>query len=138
MSHIHTVQYYETDKMGITHHSNYIRWMEEARVAFLAEIGWDFAKLEELGIVSPVLNVTCDYRKSTVFPEKITIRVSVERFMGVKLMLAYEMRNEAGETVCVATSSHAFLDLNGRPVRMKQEYPELHKALSDLAGASNR
>ena len=26
----HTVQYYETDKMGITHHSNYIRWMEKA------------------------------------------------------------------------------------------------------------
>ena len=34
MEYIHTVQYYETDKMGITHHSNYIRWMEEARVDF--------------------------------------------------------------------------------------------------------
>ena len=35
----HTVQYYETDKMGIVHHSNYIRWMEEARVAYLAQLG---------------------------------------------------------------------------------------------------
>ena len=85
MSYIHTVQYYETDKMSITHHSNYIRWMEEARIAFLSEIGWDFAKLEKMGIVSPVLNVTCDYKKSTTFPEKITIHVSVERFPGVKL-----------------------------------------------------
>ena len=46
----HIVQYYETDKMGIVHHSNYIRWMEEARVDFLSQIGWDFAKLEEMGI----------------------------------------------------------------------------------------
>ena len=29
---LHKVQYYETDKMGIAHHSNYIRWMEEARL----------------------------------------------------------------------------------------------------------
>lgn len=34
----HTVQYYETDRMGITHHSNYIRWMEEARVDFLQQL----------------------------------------------------------------------------------------------------
>ena len=130
MSCIHTVHYYETDKMGITHHSNYIRWMEEARVAFLEEIGWDFPKLESMGIVSPVLNVTCDYRKSTKFAERITIRVSVEEFRGVKLLLAYEMRNEAGEVVCVAKSAHAFLDATGRPVRMKRDYPALFEALS--------
>ena len=133
MAYTHTVQYYETDKMGITHHSNYIRWMEEARVAFLSEIGWDFAKLETMGIVSPVLNVNCDYKKSTIFSEKITIHVSVERFRGVKLQLAYEMDNESGDVVCRATSVHAFLDTEGRPVKMKQDYPGLFQALSELA-----
>ena len=48
----HIVQYYETDKMGITHHSNYIRWMEEARIDFLRQIGWDYAKLESIGIIT--------------------------------------------------------------------------------------
>jgi acyl-CoA thioester hydrolase len=133
MAYIHAVQYYETDKMSITHHSNYIRWMEEARIAFLSEIGWDFAKLEEMGIVSPVLNVTCDYKKSTTFSEKITIHVSVERFMGVKLQLGYMMENEAGDVVCRASSVHAFLDVKGRPVRMKQEYPGLYQTLTELA-----
>ena len=50
----HTVQYYETDRMGITHHSNYIRWMEEARVDFLAQLGWNLERLEAMGAVSPV------------------------------------------------------------------------------------
>ena len=45
---LHHVQYYETDRMGITHHSNYIRWMEEARVAFLEELGWGYEKLENI------------------------------------------------------------------------------------------
>ncbi len=129
---VHTVQYYETDKMGITHHSNYIRWMEEARVDFLSQIGWDYDKLEESGIVSPVLNVTCDFRKMTTFPDKITIKASVKEFNGVKLKFAYEMKKEDGTVVCTAESLHAFLNKEGRPVRMKQDYPELYETIQNL------
>lgn len=130
---IHTVHYYETDKMGITHHSNYVRWMEEARVDFLSQIGWPFDKLESLGIVSPVLSVTCDYKVSTLFSQKIAIDVKVKEFKGVKLFLAYEMTNEDGKVVCTGTTGHAFLNKDGRPIRLKQEYPEFYQCLVDLA-----
>ncbi len=129
---IHTVQYYETDKMGITHHSNYIRWMEEARVDFLSQVGWPFDKLEAMGIVSPVINVNCDYKKSTAFAQRVAITVKVKEFKGVKLHLEYEMKNEAGEIVCLGTSSHAFLNAEGRPVRLKQEYPNFYNCLTEL------
>ena len=132
MEYLHTVQYYETDKMGITHHSNYIRWMEEARVDFLTQIGWDYAKLEEMGIVSPVLSVSCDYKRSTTFSDKIYITVSVTELKGVKLFLAYEMKNEEGTVVCLGTSSHAFLNTEGKPVRLKTEYPGLYETLTGL------
>ena len=59
----HQVQYYETDKMQITHHSNYIRFMEEARIDFLNHIGFGYDKMEELGISSPVIGIQCDYKK---------------------------------------------------------------------------
>ena len=132
MSYKHKVQYYETDKMGITHHSNYIRWMEEARVDFLARIGWEYAKLEEMGLVSPVLNVTCDFRKTTTFSDEISIDVSVKEFRGVKLFLSYEMKNDKGEVVCTAQSSHAFLDREGKPARVKQDFPGLFDTLTKL------
>ena len=131
MAYIHRVHYYETDKMGITHHSNYIRWMEEARVAFLAEIGWDYAKLEEMGIVSPVLNISCDYKKTTTFSDEISIEVTIREFRGVKLFLTYVMKNDKGEIVCTAESSHAFLDTNGRPLKVKQDFPELYETLME-------
>ena len=133
MDYIHTVNYYETDKMGITHHSNYIRWMEEARIDFLSQIGYDYAKLEQMGIISPVLSVSCDYKKTTTFPDKIYINVTVKEFKGVKLHLSYEMRNENGDIVCTGTTSHAFLNTEGRPIRMNQEYPQLYEILKDLA-----
>ncbi len=125
----HRVQYYETDKMGIVHHSNFIRWMEEARVDFLAQSGWNYDRLESMGIVSPVLAVECKYRLSVRFPELITIKVSVAKFDGLKLRINYEMFNEKGDMVCKAHSEHCFLDPDGRPIRMKNDYPEFYKSM---------
>ncbi len=125
----HIVQYYETDKMGITHHSNYIRWMEEARIDFLAQIGWSYAKLEEEGIVSPVTAAACSYKKSTTFSDAVDIEVIVAEFKGVRLKLRYVMRNEDGEIVCEGDSEHCFLNAQGAPVRLKKEYPGFYEAL---------
>ena len=86
---IHKVNYYETDKMGVTHHSNYIRWMEEARIDYLNQIGLGYKKLEEEGIISPVIHVECDYKVPTTFDDKIEIEVKIEEFKGVKLRLKY-------------------------------------------------
>lgn len=128
----HTVQYYETDKMGITHHSNYIRWMEEARIDFLAQIGWDYAKLEAAGIVSPVIGVECRYRESTTFSERISISVRVEECKGVRLKLAYVMTNEAQRVVCEGSSEHCFLNEKGQPLRLKREFPDFYETLAAL------
>lgn len=122
--------------MGITHHSNYIRWMEEARVDFLAQMGWDYAKLESLGIVSPVTAVDCKYMISTTFAEKITITVSIAEFKGVRLKLAYTMKNTEGKVVCQAHSEHCFLDASGNLIRLKKEYPEFYEALCGYAGSA--
>lgn len=129
----HKVNYYETDKMGITHHSNYIRWMEEARVAYLAEVGWDYDKLESLGIISPVVSVECRYIKTTTFPEEITVNIGVDEFKGVKLKMKYTMTNSDGDVVCEATSSHCFLDREGVPIKLKKEYPGFYEVLSEAA-----
>lgn len=129
------VNYYETDKMGIAHHSNYIRWMEEARVEFLDQLGWGFDRLEEAGLISPVLSVNCRYRESTAFRDEVCIRVSVREFKGVKLLLEYEITNtKNGHEVLTGTTEHCFLDVNFRPIRLKKEFPEFYKILCDLAG----
>ncbi len=128
----HIVQYYETDKMGITHHSNYIRWMEEARIDFLKQIGWSYEKLEEEGIVSPVVSVDCRYKQPTTFMDVVDIEVTVKEFMGVKLKLEYIMKNAAGKVVCEAASEHCFLNTQGRPVRLNKEYPDFYDVLMEL------
>ncbi|MBR4464605.1 MAG: acyl-CoA thioesterase, partial [Treponema sp.] len=108
---IHKVQYYETDKMQVTHHSNYLRFLEEARIDFLDQIGWGYAKMEEEGIISPVLSLTCDYKHATTFPDVLTIYVTIEKLSAVRLTLSYKIMN--GEKVaCTATTSHCFIKNN--------------------------
>ncbi|MBQ1410619.1 MAG: acyl-CoA thioesterase [Oscillospiraceae bacterium] len=126
----HKVHYYETDKMGIVHHSNYIRWMEEARVAFLDEIGASFAVMEARGLQSPVVTVACKYRRPTRFDDKIHIRVRIEKYNSVVLKVAYEMFNETtGELACTGNSEHCFVDGSGRPISIAKGWPDIDAAL---------
>ena len=132
MNYKHIVQYYETDKMGITHHSNYIRFMEEARIWFLKEIGWGYDKMEEEGIISPVVSVSCNYKKTITFPDEIAISVSVLEVNQVKLKLGYTMT--VGETVvCTAESVHCFLSSSGKPISIQKQFPEFYQKLCELS-----
>ena len=131
---IHRVKYYETDKMGITHHSNYIRWMEEARIDYLDQIGLGYKKMEDDGIISPVIGVECDYKVSTTFDDNIEIEVKVEEFKGVKLIIKYVMTNiDTKDIVLVGKTKHCFLDKDNKPIILKKSFPEIDKKLRELA-----
>lgn len=126
---IHRVQYYETDRMGITHHSNYLRFMEEARVAFMERVGFPYARLEEMGIVSPVTGVNCKYLSPTTFDDRVAVDVSVRAFNGVVLTIGYEMTKQDGTRVFTGTSDHCFLNREGHFVRLKREHPAFYDML---------
>lgn len=121
---IRKVNYYETDKMGITHHSNYVRYMEEARLYFLDQIGWNFDRLEAEGISSPVISINCNYKKTTTFPDEIYIDVFVEKLTPFKLTFGYTY-TVRDEVVFTASSSHCFLDTKGTPVMLNKSYPKM-------------
>lgn len=126
----HKVQYYETDQMGIAHHSNYIRWFEEARVYFLDSIGFSFKTLEEQGIISPVISAECEYKKMSYFEDDLIITPKVESFNGVKLYIHYEVVDAStGELKAVGRTGHCFLDKNGLPLRLKKTHPEFYQCL---------
>ena len=119
--------------MGITHHSNYIRWMEEARIDFLEQIGFSYDKLEKDGIISPVIAVECDYRMSTTFGDNIEIQVEIEEFKGVKLVIKYTMKNaNTNEIVLIGRTKHCFLNKDNKPIILKKDFPELDKKLKNL------
>ena len=127
------INYYETDKMGITHHSNYIRLMEEARVDFLEQVGYGYDRWEREGISSPVIGVEGEYKRSTTFDDVIRIHTEVAEYQRVRLTIAYTMYNDqTGEIVFTGKSRHCFLNTAGRPMALEKNYPELDLLLKEL------
>ena len=124
----HEVKYYECDRMGITHHSNYVRFMEEARVDLLDHLGYGFDRVEAEGVVSPVISIQCNYKHSTTFKDVIDINVWISKISDLKFDFSYEMR-VGGKIVCTATSTHCFTE-NNRPVVIAKRLPELYQAIS--------
>lgn len=132
---VHKVKYYETDKMGNTHHSNYIRWMEEARVDFFEQAKLSYKALESAGVFSPVVSVECDFKSPTTFEDEVEIEVKAEEFTGVKLILNYRMINRvSGEVVLTGRSAHCFIDKDGKLIILKKTHPQLNEKLKSLSG----
>ena len=136
-SYIHKVQYYETDQMGVVHHSNYIRWMEEARVAFLEELGWPYDRLEREGVMIPVTALSCRYREPVFFSDLVRVETEVEEFRGVRLKIRYAMyrcgEKGSGAPVFTAGSEHCFTDTGGKLINLKRTNPEFFAVLTKLA-----
>lgn len=129
----HRVQYYETDQMGIVHHSNYIRWFEEARTEMLRRAGIGYGKMESLGIISPVLEVSAKYRTMTRFEDVVRIFVKIEKFNGIILVLSYQVEDkETGEIRCTGESRHCFLDEKGHPMSLKKKQKEIYQRFIDM------
>lgn len=133
-----TPHYYETDQMKIVHHSNYIRWFEEARIFYLDAIGMRFADQENRGIVCPVLTVDAAYKKMVRFGDSVEVITRVNLYDGLRYGFSYEVRNtETGEICCTGTSTHCFLTADGKILRVRREYPEMHEILTRCLAEDN-
>lgn len=122
----HKAHYYETDQMGIIHHSNYVKWMEEARLDMMEQLGLSYKQMEEMEMISPVLAISLDYRSMVHFDDIVVIETKIAKYNGVKMEIEYTMYNkETEEICCVASSSHCFLTRSGKPISLKRSYPEI-------------
>ncbi len=135
----HRAQYYETDQMGVIHHSNYARWLESARIWWMRENGIDYSEMEKSGIVSPVTALSCRYRSMVHFDDTVLITVKIEKYNGVRLFLSYRVTDkESGELRMTGNSEHCFVDRSGRLVSLKKVYPDYDKAFVRELEKQNR
>ena len=133
----HNAKYYETDQMGIIHHSNYIKWMEEARLDLMDQIGLNYKQMEEMEIISPVLSISVEYHSMVHFDDTVVIQTKLVKYTGIKMEVEYIMTDkETGELRTTAYSSHCFLNRSGKPISLKRSYPELDTKFFEMKDES--
>ena len=133
-TYVRVINYYETDQMHIVHHSNYARYLEEARLHLMDQIGLAYDRLEEMGIIIPVLELHDYYTKSITYGDVIEIVPRVVRLTPVRFSLEYKIyRSGTDELLHTAATSHAFLDNEFKPMNLKKRFPSVYSKLEEIA-----
>lgn len=126
---VRKANYYETDQMGVVHHSNYIRYFEEARLSFMDGIGCNAAQMEADGIMIPNVDIYARYEKPVRFNDVVTIHVQLVTFNGATMRYSYTLRNKNGEIAATGHSTHCFVNKAFQPMTLKRRFPTYYQIL---------
>ena len=118
------VRFVETDAMGIVHHSNYLAWFEETRVAYLAHLGHPFTQWRADGLESPVLESFVVYRLPCRFDEVVTVRVTLAATTRATFQMNYLVEVD-GEVRTTGATVHGCTTPAGRPTRLPSWLTEM-------------
>lgn len=128
---LHRVKFFDTDVMGVAHHSNYIRWFETGRVEFLRAIGIDLNEMMNDGILFPIVEVSAKFHAPARFDEELEIETTAEALTKAKMKFNYAIRRCGEEKILAeGTSTNVFTN-DGKICRLPEKYfSKLAKGLS--------
>lgn len=130
---IRKANFYETDQMGIIHHSNYIRWFEEARVDFMEQLGYGYEKSVGAGIDIALTGLSCEYKSMVRFGDTVAVKAVISELSHARMSVSYEVTDaKTGELRTTGKTSHCFLDsARKRPVSLKKTLLDLYEMLEN-------
>ena len=133
-------RYYETDQMGIIHHSNYYRYFEVARTDFLKTvIGMTYKDVEAAGVRMPLTETHCKYKLPALYDDELTITTSVREMTVARMIFDYVItREKDGAIIAEGITAHAFTNTENKPVNLKKFRAELYQMFASAASADSK
>ena len=126
--HFLEVRYYETDQMGIVHHSNYIRYFECGRNAMLKEMDMPMEKVEASGVMMAVVAVDAKYKVPAKLGDTLRIVSIIDTPPTAKVVVKTEIYNQNEQLVCTGSVTLGFIDaMTRRPVRCPEALAEIFR-----------
>jgi acyl-CoA thioester hydrolase len=120
----HRVPFYETDAMRIVHHSNYVRYLELGRIAWMDEHDRPYREYVADDLHFATTELELRYLRPAAYDDRLDIHTWVEWVRGASIRIAYEIRRD-GELLATASTTHAMVDGTGRPRRIPKERREV-------------
>lgn len=112
------VRYAETDQMGVVYHGNYAQYLEMGRVEWLRGLGISYKKMEENGVMLPVISLQLNYKNSAFYDDLLTVETRLKKMPSVKIEFDYKIYNDKSQLLVEANTVLAFIDMqSNRPTR---------------------
>lgn len=125
-----TVRYAETDQMGIVHHSNYPVWFEAGRTDFIKKMGMPYSRIEESGVLLPLIELRCLYKGAARYEDEVVVRTSIQDATNTRLTFHYEVYREGErEPITTGETMHVWTTKELKPLNIKKNSPEVYALL---------
>ncbi|WP_412985452.1 acyl-CoA thioesterase [Pontimicrobium sp. IMCC45349] len=112
------VRYGETDQMGVVYHGNYAQYFEIGRIEWLRDYGVSYKKMEEEGVMLPVISLNVNFKKSACYDDLIKVKTQLVKMPTASIEFNYEITNQNGEVLTFGNTVLAFIDMKtNRPMR---------------------
>jgi acyl-CoA thioester hydrolase len=111
------VRFAETDAMGIVHHSRYLLYLEEARVAYLRHIGRPYPAWRAQGMDATVLEVHVRYLRPLRFDDEFDVHVALAEVSRTTFQMTYLLQRD-GDACATGVTAHGLINSGGRPMRL--------------------
>tara|TARA_Y100001935_G_C17041030_1_gene377275 strand:- start:300 stop:659 length:360 start_codon:yes stop_codon:yes gene_type:complete len=119
--------------MGFVHHSNYLKYFEAARLEWLDKLGISYKKMEEDGVLLPVIYTEIKYLFPLKFDDTFVVKVGINKIPLSRLVLNYQIDNHENKKICFGRVHLAFLNSkNHKPMRAPDEFTVLFKKNYEL------
>ena len=126
------VRYGETDQMGVVYHGNYAQYFEIARIEWLEQLGFSYKKMEEQGVMLPVVSLNTEFKKPAMFDDILTIKTRLQRSPSVKIEFDYELFNQKGELLTTGGTVLVFVSSESRrPIKCPEDMLKKIESYSD-------
>ncbi|MDP9465574.1 MAG: acyl-CoA thioesterase [Actinomycetota bacterium] len=123
-SHRIRVRFAETDAMAVVHHSRYLLYLEETRVAYLRHLGHPYAEMRSDGVDYAVLECFVQYRQPLRFDEDVDVHLVLASASRTSFQMAYLLTVD-GEVRATAVTVHGCITTSGRARRLPEWLTEL-------------
>lgn len=129
-------RYAETDQMGVIHHSVYAIWYEQARTDFFNQIGMAYDEIEKGGIMTPLVELNCKYKRPAYYNQEVEIRTKLVELTPAKFTVRYDIYDKEGNLLNIGRTTLAWADRNTfKVINIKKLKPDYYKVMEDILEA---
>lgn len=129
------VRYSETDQMGVVYHTNYANWFEWGRTELIREAGMPYSRIEQAGLLLPVISLQLDFKQPAKYDDLVTIRTRITEAGSIRIRFEYELAR-TGEVLAGGSTQHVWVNREWKAVRLDRFAPELHALVMSLCSES--
>jgi acyl-CoA thioester hydrolase len=116
------VLYGDTDAAGVVYYANFLRYFEKGRTEFMRDLVFAYRKIEDHGLVLPVIECYSRYKAPAAYDDLLIIETSLAELKNVTCRFNYRIyKDDSSHSLKLLVKGytvHASVNREGRLTRL--------------------